>query len=223
MYNGGDPNIPRVLLLAPTGVAALNIHRTTIHFGLSINCKGKFYSLNDKQRASLRNKLSEVVLLIIYEISIVSRTLFYQINLGLIEIFGINKLSGITCGDFYQLPHVNLPAIYSQLDLKKVTVKDWLNGLELWYLFQMAELTVVMRQRGDTRLTEMLNKIRVGDVDDALTSLLKSRLAVQKEISYPIDTLNLFAKNAPADAQNKLMINQLIQNVFLLKPLSHSN
>ena len=55
-----------------------------------------------------------------------------------------------------------------------------INGLELWYLFKMAELTEVLRQRGDTRLIEMLNKIRVGDVDDAVESLLKSRLAVKK-------------------------------------------
>ena len=55
-----------------------------------------------------------------------------------------------------------------------------INGLELWYLSKMAELTEVLRQRGDTRLIEMLNKIRVGDVDDAVEYLLKSRLAVQK-------------------------------------------
>ena len=92
---------------------------------------------------------------IIDAISMVSGTLFYQINLRLIEIFSVNKpyggLSVIVCGDFYQLPPVNPPPIYSQLDLRKTTIKD-INGLELWYLFKMAELTEVMRQRGDTRL-----------------------------------------------------------------------
>ena len=79
------------------------------------------------------------------------------------------------------MPPVNPPAIYSQLDLKKATVKD-VNGLELWYLFKMAEVTKVMRQMGDIKLIEMLNKIRVGDADDAGESLLKSRVTVQKEI-----------------------------------------
>ena len=83
----------------------------------------------------------------------------------------------------------------------------------------MAELTEVMRQRGDTRLTKMLNKFRVGDIDDAVESLLKSRLVVQKEISYPIDTLHLFAENTPADAQNKLMINQLNSECVLIKAI----
>ena len=91
IYNGGDPDKPRVLLLAPTGVAAVNIDGTTIHSGLGINSKGQFCPLNDKQKASLRNKLSEGMLLIIDEISMISWALFYQINLRLTEIFGVNK------------------------------------------------------------------------------------------------------------------------------------
>ena len=34
MYNGGDPDKARVLLLAPAGVAAVNIDGATIHYGL---------------------------------------------------------------------------------------------------------------------------------------------------------------------------------------------
>ena len=116
------------------------------------------------------------MLLVIDQMSVVSRALFYQVNLGLIKMYGVNQpfggLSVIVCGDFYQLPPVNPPAIYSQVDIKKATVKD-INGLELWYLFKMAERIDVMRQRGDTRLIEILNKIKVGYVDDAVESLLK--------------------------------------------------
>ena len=65
---------------------------------------------------------------------------------------------------------VNPRAIYSQFDLKKATVK-YIKGLELWYLFKMAKLTEVMRQRSDTRLI----------VDDVAEPLLKSRLAVHKK------------------------------------------
>ena len=83
----------------------------------------------------------------------------------------------------------------------------------------MAELTEVMRQRGDIRLIEMLSKIRVGDVDDAVEYLLKSRIDVQKQISDPIDTLHLLAENAPADAQNKLMINQFDLECILINAI----
>ena len=81
----------------------------------------------------------------------VSQTLFYLINLWLTEIFGVNKpfgqLSVTSCGDFYQFPPVTPSAIYAQLDLKEDTIK-YINGLEIRYLFKMAELTKVMRQRG---------------------------------------------------------------------------
>ena len=81
MYNGNEPYKPRVLLLPPTGIAAVNIDGTTIHSGLGINLKGQFYPLNDKWNGALRNKFPEVKLLMIDETSMVSRTLFYQITL----------------------------------------------------------------------------------------------------------------------------------------------
>ena len=77
MHRGGVPQKPRILLLTPTGAAAINISGTTIHSGLGINVGGKMFPLNDHQRAILRNKLSEVRLLIIDEISMFSSTLFY--------------------------------------------------------------------------------------------------------------------------------------------------
>ena len=68
------------MLLAPTGVAAVNINGTTIHSGLEINVGGKLYPLSEQHRAALRNKLSEVRLIIIDEISMVSSVLFFQVN-----------------------------------------------------------------------------------------------------------------------------------------------
>ena len=64
-YKGGHAHKPRILLLAPTGVAAININGATIHSGLGINVQNKLYPLNDQQRAALSNKLSEVRLIII--------------------------------------------------------------------------------------------------------------------------------------------------------------
>ena len=88
------------------------------------------------------------------------------------------------------------------------------------YLFKKAAVTEVMRQRGDTRLIEMLNKIRFRVADDTVELLAKSRLTVRKEISYPIDPLHLLVENAPADAQNnQLNIKRVLikaTNIFLV-------
>ena len=85
MYKGGHPEKPRILLLAPTGVAAINIDGTTIHNALRITAGSKLYPLNDRQRGMLQNKLAEVKFIIIDEISMVSSVLFYQVHQGLTQ------------------------------------------------------------------------------------------------------------------------------------------
>ena len=79
VYKDVDPEKPIILLLAPTGVAAVHINRTTIHEGLQINVGSRMFPLNDRQRAVLRNKLFEVKI-IIYEISMVSRCCFIRLT-----------------------------------------------------------------------------------------------------------------------------------------------
>ena len=72
MYKGVDPEKPRILLLVPT------VNETTIHSGLGINIVSKLYPLSDRHRAELRNRLSEVRLLIIDAISMGSSVLFFS-------------------------------------------------------------------------------------------------------------------------------------------------
>ena len=74
----GDADKPRVLLLASTGVATINISRKTIYLGLGTNVGSKLYPLNNQQHAALRSKLSELRLIIIDEISMVSSVLFIK-------------------------------------------------------------------------------------------------------------------------------------------------
>ena len=71
-------------MLAPTGVAAVNINGTTIHSGLGIRVK-LYAALSDKMRASLRNKLSEITAVIIDEISMVSDKLFKGCSLAIMR------------------------------------------------------------------------------------------------------------------------------------------
>ena len=67
------------MLLAPTGVAAININGTTVHSSLGINVRGKLYPLIEQHRAALRNKLREVISIIIHEILMVSSVLFFRL------------------------------------------------------------------------------------------------------------------------------------------------
>ncbi|XP_057310266.1 uncharacterized protein LOC130648243 [Hydractinia symbiolongicarpus] len=121
-YHGKDPEKPRVLLLAPTGIAAININGNTIHSGLNIpiHVFGKTVPrLSDQKRSMLRNKLSELQLIIIDEVSMVSNILLLHIHQRLVEIFGCstNKpfagISIIFSGDLYQLPPIKAAPVYS--------------------------------------------------------------------------------------------------------------
>ena len=76
------------MLLAPAGVAAININITRIHSGLGINVGSKLYPLNEQQGEALRNNFPEVRLTIIDEIPMVSSVLFYQVNQRLNKVFG---------------------------------------------------------------------------------------------------------------------------------------
>ena len=97
-----------------------------------------------------RWELSEVRLIIIDEISMVSSILFYQVNQRLNELFGYSGnepfavLPVIVCGDVFQLPLVKGLPLYNSA----ASIKDFI-ALELWRKFQMVELTEVMHRRGD--------------------------------------------------------------------------
>ena len=159
-FKGGDPEKPRILILAPTEMAVINVDETTIHTSLGINVEHKLYPLNDRQRGILRNNLSEIKFFIIDEISMVSSVLFYQVHQRLNETFGVSTVlpfSGLpvlVCGDLYQLPPVKGDPIYSSTN----NIKGYLS-LELWNNFKVVEFTEVMKQRRDLEFMPFLNKI----------------------------------------------------------------
>ena len=112
LYHCKDPEKPKVLLLGPTRISAVSLSGTTIHSGLGIKPGTKLLGLNDKSKAALRNRLSEVKLLIIDELSMVSRDLKTDIDSRLGEIFMIVPektfagLSVMTVAELLQLPPV---------------------------------------------------------------------------------------------------------------------
>ena len=84
----------KFFFVAPTGVAALNIDGTTIHSGLGINPNCKTYSivkLSEALKAELRCDYSEIVAVVIYEISMVLNIRLFQIYKCVCKIFGCSE------------------------------------------------------------------------------------------------------------------------------------
>ena len=208
-YRAMSLDKPKVLLVAPTGVAAVNIDGTTIHaaLGLPVGHFGKkLPRLSDKRRTALRNKLSELRVLIIDEISMVSNLLLLYIHMRLVEIFGCSDdvpfagLTIIAVGDFYQLPPVQQRTVYADY------TDDWQNLVHLWKMFKITELLEVMRQRGDSELIDLLNKVRTASLDEHDESVLKSKFITKSNADYPIDALHIFAENLPCEEHNSNML-----------------
>ena len=77
IYHFKASEIPRVISFGPTGISPVNIGGTTILSGLGIKPGTALLSLNDNFKAALRNRLSEVNILIIDELSMVLNEVIY--------------------------------------------------------------------------------------------------------------------------------------------------
>ena len=88
LYHCRDPEKTRVLLLGLTRMLAENIG-FIIHSGLAIQPGTKLLGLNDKSKAALRNRPSEVKFLTIDVLSMVSSDLWTDIDPRLGAIFMI--------------------------------------------------------------------------------------------------------------------------------------
>ena len=147
----------------------------------------------------------------------VSNLQLLYIHLRLVEIFGCLEnfpFAGITViavGDFYQLPPVQQRPIFAEYR------DTWQNLVHLWKLFKLAELADVMRQRGDSNLIDLLNKVRVGFLDKNDENILKSRFILLCDNTYPTDALHIFAENKPCQEHNNDMLNSN-ENTLCLIP-----
>ena len=117
-----NPEKPTVLLMTPTGVAAININGTTIHTALAIPKESgdNVPPLSDQKRTQIRMSLTELKLIIIDEISMVSNTTLLHIHQRLKEIFATPSnqlfagLSVIVVDDLYQLPPIRRKPVFEE-------------------------------------------------------------------------------------------------------------
>ena len=47
-YHGGSPGNSQMLILAPTGVASINVNGATVHSALVLPCRGKLFSFRQQ-------------------------------------------------------------------------------------------------------------------------------------------------------------------------------
>lgn len=164
------------VLLAPTGIAALNIEGSTIHssfsFRTDILVKQDHRHTSEKAR-NLYDVEGPVRRIIIDEISMTRADLFKAVDQNLRYIRRINKPFGglqvIVVGDFYQLPPVLTR--YEEKKFYKDYPSIFAFGDETWANadFEWIELTEIMRQSDEEFIGHLQNvRKREGNLDDSI-------------------------------------------------------
>ena len=192
----------KVLTIAPTGVAAINVNGTTVNSALGIppNNNPVLPALSSEKKCLFRNAYSELQAIVIDEVSMISNFRLLHIHLRLCEIFGCQSdkrfanLSIVVVGDLLQLPPIKQRQVFSLFD------NEFLNICHPWYWFKCCELTECMRQQDDQQFINLLNAVRVGVLSDEHIDLLKTRMKDENEI--PANAVYIFATNAQKDDKN---------------------
>ena len=189
---------PRNLVtIAPTGIAAVNIGGQTIHsfFEFSRNLS-KLNSLSYPKKKLIKN----TDLIIIDEISMVSKRLFDKINERLFEVDYKGKL--LIVGDFYQLPPVN------------VEEEGWAFESKWWkyWEFETIELTEIKRTN-HKKFSEVLLRLRDASFDENdiefVENLKNNKHLKNRNLTF------LYSTNKKVDNKNSLKLNEL--NTPLIK------
>jgi ATP-dependent exoDNAse (exonuclease V) alpha subunit len=200
------------VVVAPTGIAAINVNGSTIHsmFQIDIHNPTHLKKLNPAKRAILK----AIDVLIIDEISMVSDEIFELIEKRMNQAkFGDNphskRFGGIRVlifGDVFQLGPVNKEG--------ETQVGYFFESQIFQQLYQqgnikMLELTKIWRQ-DDKKFIDVLNNIRSGSVDDKDLLLLNNKIIndnpqdFAKKNNFSI----LCSTNNQANIYNNQILNQ---------------
>lgn len=166
-----------VMVTAPTGVAALLLHGSTLHrtFRIPVPIKQAHYSkdeimgiLCDGKKSRLLDKLAYTDILVIDEISMCRIDVFeYVMNIIKVynEMTPNNIVKVVLCGDFLQLPPVL--GEHEKKYFKELRGNENIFPFQssLWreLNFKTTELSTIVRQDGESEFAKNLNKARVGD------------------------------------------------------------
>lgn len=205
-----------VVVLAPTGVAAINVGGQTIHSFFQL-APGLLEpeTLNPWKNEYYENLIRSVQTLIFDEASMMRADMVDSIDFILKQLHGTDKPFGnkqvIFIGDPFQLPPVvaengerqYLTTHYENEHFFSAKVFDEYEGM-----FPMIELTTVFRQ-SDPEFKHALEGLRKGYYDDDTFSIINSRV-VDRSFDYTKPKMVYIAlKNSKVNAINRKRINEL--------------
>ena len=191
---------PYAILGAFTGKAAFNIRGSTLHSLFHLQTKSAEYKDMNKDLCSkVKRHYEHLKLIIIDEVSMVSKTMFEKINLRMKQIMVSNEpfggMSVILVGDFNQLRPVAGSWIFEKGGTHDLYTALQTNQSPVWNLFRLFHLTEIMRQRGDVAFAQALNILgKYGSLGltDEQVRMFNQRIVEDSDVSkFPRDALIL--------------------------------
>lgn len=206
----------KIVVLAPTGIAALNSRGQTIHsfFGFP----PRLINLKAIRKAGSSRIYADLDCLIIDEVSMVRADLldgvdrFLRLN-GRDKNLPFGGIQIVFAGDLYQLPPVltnEESDVYNQLYESPYFFSA--NSFNLDN-FTTVELKTIFRQK-EIDFIEFLNKVRNGDVSARLFDIINERLTK----GLPNDSyIVLCTTNKTAESINQDKLNNISKPLFVYK------
>jgi hypothetical protein len=207
-----------VIVTAPTGTAAFNIRGQTLHSALNLPVDTKRQcnegtSISARTLQKLRQRFAYVHTLIIDEISMVSSKLLGSIHEQLCKITNTDAPFGnmniIAFGDFFQL--------------RPIRQRFAFENTLLWHYFKPFILSQNMRQSGNSTFINLLNRARIGALNQNDINILKSRLVTNTElqVSPQSTTLHLFPKIESIRHINEAMLKALGSDLIIAEAMHY--
>ena len=226
-----------VAVAAPTGIASSNINGLTIHGMLALPVEHgitpSYRPLSDDALKIVREKLRNVILLIINEVSMVSNVTLMYMHLRLQEIFQTDdaenswfgKRNLLVLGDLLQLPPIFEGPVYIPMSSDLITkLTGSVGKINLWRnLFKYDELTINKCQKEDSKFASILSRVRLGYVTDQDVETLEKRIipfdsdsvsgkmleVVKRMEKLPSDTVCLLPTRHMCEQLNNCMLKNL--------------
>jgi len=220
----------KMVIVAPTGVAAMNAKGTTINSFFQLptgsffpgdisleNLQAGFMSIQSMVSDSSYNRekmnlLNELELLVIDEVSMVRCDLMDVIDAILRYVRKNNAPFGgvqlLLIGDLYQLPPVVKREEWTFLSRAYVSPYFFESHVIRRHPLLQIELTTVFRQT-EPEFINILNSIRNNQIDESTLALLNKRYDPHFSASEELNPIIITSHNAEATAINKEKLDEL--------------
>src|SRR3989339_495460 len=220
-----DKTDKKIAVLAPTGVAAVNVIGETIHsfFGFKPNITVE-EAIKLGQKAQKRKIYKKLDLIVIDEVSMVRADLMDCVNIFLQNALQNNNAFGsikmIFIGDLYQLPPVvtseernifksfyDSPYFFSSKIIQNLQSTSSKQKLEF------IELDKIYRQK-DEKFINLLNVIRNKTIEDEHLKILNKRVRENTE-KYGNEYIVLTSVNKQAQEINEINLDKLPSKLYI--------